>query len=100
MSERRIRLGDVVDDYCSRCRLLLNHGVMALAGETILKVRCNTCSTEHPYRNGKLPKRRKDPVRQAFDELMSRMPGGAAPSPPVGPPGRRGKASDEEPDED
>jgi len=73
VNDRPRRLGDVVDDYCSRCRLIMNHGVMALDGETIVKVRCNTCMTEHPYRHGKLPKR-KDPIKEAYEELMAKGP--------------------------
>jgi hypothetical protein len=82
MEERKVRLGDVVDDYCSRCRLLMNHGVMAVGpGGEILKVRCNTCMNEHPYRKGKGP-RKKDPVKAAYDELMSKMPGLPRPARP------------------
>ena len=89
--ERRIRIGDTVDDYCPRCRLLMNHGVIALSGNEILKVRCNTCMNEHPYRHGRGPKK-KDPVKAAFDELMSR-PG--MPRPPA-PPARKPGPEDEE----
>lgn len=71
--ERRLKLGDVVDDYCPRCRLIMNHGIMALAGEAIVKVRCNTCMNEHPYRHGKGPKR-KDPLKAAYEELMGKLP--------------------------
>ncbi len=74
MPERRIKLGDVVDDYCRSCRLLMNHGVMALSGDTILKVRCNTCGTEHPYKGGKLPKKRKDPIKEALAQVMAKVP--------------------------
>ena len=70
---KRIRLGDVVDDYCSRCKLIMNHGIMALAGDTIMKVRCNTCLNEHPYRHGVAPKK-KDPVKAAYDELLGKLP--------------------------
>ena len=31
MADRSPRLGDVIDDYCPRCRLLLNHDVASLA---------------------------------------------------------------------
>jgi hypothetical protein len=82
MEERKVRLGDVVDDYCSRCRLLMNHGVMAVANNEILKVRCNTCMNEHPYRKGKGPKK-KDPVKAAYEELMSKMPGMPRSAPPA-----------------
>jgi len=79
MEGRRVRLGDTVDDYCSRCKLIMNHGVMALLDEKILKVRCHTCMGEQPYRHGKSP-RRKDPLKKAFDEVMGKIP--AAPAPP------------------
>ena len=79
MAPRRVRLGDKVDDYCPRCRLVMNHGVMALDGEVMLKVQCNTCLNDHPYRHGKAP-RKKDPVKAAYDELLSRLPGAGAPS--------------------
>lgn len=78
MAARRVRLGDLVDDYCSRCKLVMNHGIMALDGEVILKVQCNTCLNDHPYRRGKAP-RRKDPVKSAFDELMAKLPGAGTP---------------------
>ena len=51
----------------------MNHGVMALAGEKIMKVRCNTCMTEHNYRRGMLPKK-KDPLKAAYDELLGKLP--------------------------
>lgn len=74
MPERKVKLGDVVDDYCPRCRLMMNHGVMAIEGEAIRKVRCNTCMNEHPYRHGKPPKRKKDPVRDAYEQLLGKIP--------------------------
>ena len=35
MSDRAPRLGDVIDDYCPRCRLLLNHDVTSLFEEQV-----------------------------------------------------------------
>jgi len=103
MEDRKVRLGDVVDDYCPRCRLLMNHGVMAVAGGEILKVRCNTCMNEHPYRKGKLPKK-KDPVKAAYDELMAKLPGMPRPAAPPRPASSPGPASsldkDEPPDDE
>ena len=81
MTDRKPRLGDVVDDYCSRCKLIMNHGVMALADAVILKVRCNTCMNEHPFRHGRSP-RKKDPLKAAYDELLGKIkkpPGGKLP---------------------
>lgn len=73
MGERKVRLGEVVDDYCPRCRLIMNHGVMALQEAEILKVRCNTCQNEHPYRRGRMPKK-KDPLKEAYDALLAKGP--------------------------
>ena len=33
MSDRPLRLGDVLDDYCPRCRLLLNHDIAQTLAE-------------------------------------------------------------------
>ena len=50
MSDRAPRLGDVIDDYCPRCRLLLNHDVTSLVGTEVAKVTCRTCHNTHDYR--------------------------------------------------
>jgi hypothetical protein len=59
MEQRRLRLGDILDDYCPRERRLTNHAVVAMIEEDIKQTRCTTCDTEHPYKGGKVPKRRK-----------------------------------------
>ncbi len=58
MQPRRLRLGDVVDDYCPRERRLSNHVIAAIVDDTIKKTRCSTCDFEHPYKDGKVPTRR------------------------------------------
>ena len=73
MSARPPRLGDTIDDYCSRCRLLLNHAVVGMVGEEIRKVRCLTCHTEHSYRHGKSGKKKSD-VSTLFDAVLRGMP--------------------------
>src|SRR3954463_1663010 len=59
MEQRRLRLGDILDDYCPRERRLTNHAVVAMIEENVKQTRCTTCDTEHPYKGGKVPKRRK-----------------------------------------
>src|SRR5437867_9590332 len=68
MEPRRVRLGDVVDDYCSRCRLIMNHGVVGMVGDEVKKVRCNTCLWEHQFRHGQLPASRKKARSKLFEE--------------------------------
>jgi hypothetical protein len=46
------RVGGDVDAYCTRCRMLLGHTVLAMVGPRIAKVRCNTCQGEHAFKSG------------------------------------------------
>jgi hypothetical protein len=78
MTERPPRLGDLVDDYCSRCRLVMNHGVVGIVGEQIKRVRCGTCLSEHAYRRGRVPKKKKDEVKELFDQVLASIPGARA----------------------
>ncbi|HXH27409.1 MAG TPA: hypothetical protein VNL37_00075 [Candidatus Polarisedimenticolia bacterium] len=84
MEDRRIRLGDVIDDYCPRCRLIMNHGVVGMVGEEVRKVRCNTCLSEHLFRHGRLPARRQAEKKKLFEEVLKGMP--QAPEEPAEPP--------------
>jgi hypothetical protein len=42
--------GDDVDSRCLKCKAVTNHTIIAVAGETIAKVQCNTCGARHNYR--------------------------------------------------
>ena len=99
MSADKIRLGDIIDDYCPRCRLLLNHAVASVVDEEVRKVTCQTCHDEHAYRHGREPKRKKkQQATSLFDQVLGNIPS-AEPSPPAStsptPPSK--KRSDNEP---
>jgi hypothetical protein len=64
------RLGDTIDDYCPRCRLLLNHAVASLVGNQVVKVICQTCHSEHPYRHAEVPLKKKPSPRAALFEQV------------------------------
>ena len=86
MSERPVRLGDVIDDYCPRCRLLLNHDVASIYQETVAKVTCRTCFNTHDYRNAQVPPKRKskkDDKKSLIDQVLAGMP--PPPDPPPAP---------------
>ena len=71
MQQRQLRLGDILDDYCSRERRLANHTVVAMVGDEVRLTRCTTCDTEHPYKGGKVPRqRKKSSLRAAYDEVL------------------------------
>ena len=91
MSARPLRLGDALDDYCSRCRLLLNHAVVGMVGEEVKKVRCLTCRNEHSYRHATPGRKTKGGVAALFDEVLRGMPrpaGSPATPPSRSPPGK------------
>jgi hypothetical protein len=46
----RYRPGDIIEDYCVRCKRLMNHFVISTAGNAPAKVRCRTCQEDHDYR--------------------------------------------------
>jgi hypothetical protein len=72
MQPRRLRLGDVVDDYCPRERRLSNHVVVAIVDDIIKQTRCTTCDFEHPYKEAKVPARRvrKDSKQALYSEVL------------------------------
>lgn len=49
MFGRSIGPGDDVEAWCTRCRMILNHRVIAVVGSSIQKVQCLTCGGEHKY---------------------------------------------------
>ncbi|MGD0694115.1 MAG: hypothetical protein ABSB82_04610 [Terriglobia bacterium] len=67
------RLGDLIDDHCPRCRLLLNHAVASMVGGKVAKVICQTCLTEHPYLHADGAKRKKPAGGREtlFDQVLA-----------------------------
>jgi hypothetical protein len=58
MSE--LRLGDVIDDHCVKCRRLTNHSIVSIIDGAAAKVRCRTCYHDHDYRHEQAPPSKKD----------------------------------------
>jgi hypothetical protein len=54
------RLGDVIDDYCIKCRRLTNHSIVSLVEDQAAKVRCRTCYHDHDYRHEQAPPTKKE----------------------------------------
>ena len=76
MEQRRLRLGDILDDYCPRERRVTNHAVVAMIEEDVKQTRCTTCDAEHIYKGGRAPRRRsrKDSPEGLFREVLAGMP--------------------------
>jgi len=66
-----LRLGDEIDDYCARCRMITNHSIVSMMAGKPAKVRCRTCYHEHDYKHAQVPAK-KDPKKAAlFKEVLS-----------------------------
>lgn len=65
-----LRLGDVLDDYCVKCRRLTNHAIVSLVNGEAAKVRCRTCYHDHDYRHEIAPPTKKE-LKQA--EMLAAM---------------------------
>lgn len=83
MTPTLLRLGDEIDDYCPRCKLLLNHAVASMMGSDVVKVVCQTCHSEHPYKNGVVPPKKKSgPRATLMDQVLAKVaPAAADPAP-------------------
>ena len=57
--QRRLRLGDILDDYCPRERRITNHAVVAMIEDAVKQTRCTTCDADHEYKQGKVPAARR-----------------------------------------
>lgn len=69
-----LRLGDIIDDHCSKCRFLTNHAVVSIVGEEPAMVRCRTCYHEHKYRRGKSGAKKKISKKaELFDAVLSKI---------------------------
>src|SRR6186997_88028 len=95
MEQRRLRLGDILDDYCPRERRLTNHAVVAMVEEDVKQTRCTTCDAEHAYKGGHAPRRRKkDSTGALYKEVLAGITESDAPPvlstppspPPIAPP--------------
>lgn len=71
-----LRLGDVIDDHCIKCRRVTNHSIVSLVDGKAAKVRCRTCYHDHDYRNEQAPPSKKD-LKKA--ELFKEVLGAVAP---------------------
>ena len=63
-----MRLGDYIDDYCTRCKRSTDHSIAAMVGDEVQKVACRICHTEHKYRHNDSGKPTKE---QAFEKLVA-----------------------------
>src|SRR5580692_5754263 len=76
---RAARLGDDIDDFCVKCKRVMNHAVVSILNNEPAKVRCRTCHSDHDFRHEQPPPPKVDPRKAA---LFSQVLGNATGLPP------------------
>jgi hypothetical protein len=83
----KIAVGSDVEAYCTKCKMVLAHTVVAMQGVKPRRVKCNTCNGEHNYRPTKpvaktaakkaekAPRATSKKTRQSWDEVMQEASG-------------------------
>src|SRR5258708_37554621 len=68
------RLGDDLDDFCVRCKRVMNHSIVSVINNAPAKVRCRTCHSDHDYRHEQAPPPKVDLRKQAlFNEVLKKV---------------------------
>ena len=44
-------LGKSIESYCGKCKLMREHTIMTMDGETVAKVRCASCGSMHKFKD-------------------------------------------------
>ncbi len=71
---REHRLGDDIDDFCVRCKRIMNHNVVSVINGEPAKVRCRTCHSDHDYRHEQAPPPKVDARKAAlFEEVLKKV---------------------------
>ncbi len=67
----KLSAGENIASYCTKCKLVIDHAIVAMDGETIVKVKCKTCGSAHKYRASadvkpaRTPKKKEDGAKTA-----------------------------------
>src|SRR5271155_2478543 len=83
----RSRLGDDIDDFCVKCKRVMNHLVVSLLNDEPAKVRCRTCHGDHDFRHEQAPPPKVDArkaalIQQALEKAAeaAAVPDGPSPA--------------------
>ena len=69
-----MRLGDMIDDHCSRCKRTTDHAIVAMTGDDVVKVVCRTCNSEHKYPHNTTGKKEMT-AEQSFQKVLASVTG-------------------------
>lgn len=72
-----LRLGDIIDDYCVKCRRMTNHAIVSIVEGQAAKVRCRSCYHDHTYLHEQIPPSKKDLKKMELFNAVLAGAGGA-----------------------
>lgn len=49
MAIKKLSAGDIIEARCTKCREVLNHRIVAMVEDKVVRVECNTCNGVHNY---------------------------------------------------
>ncbi|GFO57287.1 hypothetical protein GMSM_42940 [Geomonas sp. Red276] len=81
MERRAVAAGDNIESQCTRCKALLNHTIVAMVGTQVVRVKCNTCGSEHNHRPAKEAKEPKAAVTRSAAAKPARTTAGRTKTP-------------------
>lgn len=74
-----MRLGDIIDDYCIKCRRMTNHAIVSIVDDEAAKVRCRSCYYDHNYQREQIPPSKKDLKKlELFNAVLATIDPNAA----------------------
>ena len=56
---RKLDVGSEIESRCGRCKMVLNHSIVAMVDDKPKRVRCLTCNSDHNHRLPKVSKPKK-----------------------------------------
>lgn len=71
MTTRKLSAGDIIEARCTKCREVLNHRIVAMVEEKVVRVECNTCNGVHNYHAPPTAKEAKAPKKASIAKPRS-----------------------------
>jgi len=70
----KLSAGNIIEASCTRCRATLNHTIVAMVGERVVRVECNTCHGVHNYREPAVKKEKASSQSAPKKQTTPRQP--------------------------
>lgn len=75
ITPKKPRTGGEIDSWCTKCRMDLNHRIVAMVGDAVKRVECLTCGGQHNYRK---PASERDAPKTSTPRAASAKASGGA----------------------